>query len=240
MRWTAGASVLLLCAACTTPRSGEAGEPGQSGEAGASGESADTRAALANAAQRSGWSVVCNFDAAAVGAVPTGFTKKSGEWSVVEDASSPSPTRALAQTAKSQASTFNLVLLDDVKQADVDLWVKLKPVTGEEDQGGGLVWRTNDAKNYYLARWNPLEKNFRVYKVVDGERKQLDSAKVDVGSGWREMRVTMRGESIKGWLDGRALLSARDSTFPEAGKVGLWTKSDAQTYFDDLKVGEPK
>jgi hypothetical protein len=187
---------------------------------------------------KSTWSLVCNFDAATPGSLPSGFSISSGEWSVVEDPTAPSPTHAIAQTGKAAESAFNLVLMDDVKQADVDLAVRLKPSAGDIDQGGGLAWRVHDARNYYVARYNPLEHNFRVYKVIDGERKQLQSASVQLSAGWHDMRVTMHGETIRAYIDGNPYLSAHDASFVGAGKVGLWTKSDAQTHFDDLRVGE--
>jgi hypothetical protein len=202
-----------------------------------SSETLDERAAEP-ASAKAAWSLVCNFDTAAAGSVPTGFSPRSGDWSVVDDATAPSPTRALAQTAKSTESAFNLVVMDDVKQADVELAVKMKAVAGDTDQGGGLAWRISDAKNYYLARFNPLERNFRIYKVIDGERKQLQSTNVQTVAGWHELRVTMRGDTIKASIDGHGTVTARDTSFSAAGKVGLWTKSDAQTHFDDLKVGE--
>jgi hypothetical protein len=184
------------------------------------------------------WSLVCNFDSVATGVVPTGFTPRSGEWSVVEDTTAPSPMHAFAQTGKNTESAANLVLMDDVKQADIELSVKLKPVAGETEQGGGLAWRVHDTRNYYMARFNPLEKNFRVFKVIDGERKQLQSASVQLSPGWHEMRITMHGDTIKGYIDGRGYLTARDSSFGAPGKVGLWTRADAQTRFDDLKIGD--
>lgn len=194
--------------------------------------------ALESSSSKAAWSLVCNFDTVATGVVPTGFTPRSGEWTVVEDTSSPSPQHAFAQTGKGTESAFNLVVMDDVKQSDVELVVKMKAVAGETDQGGGLAWRISDAKNYYLARFNPLERNVRVYKVIDGERKQLQSATVQVTPGWHELRITMRGDTIKGYLDGRGCFTVRDSSFGAPGKVGLWTKADAQTRFDDLKIGE--
>jgi hypothetical protein len=115
-------------------------------------------------------------------------------------------------------------------------------VRGKTDQGGGLVWRYVDADNYYIARMNPLESNYRLYKVVNGKRTQLvtkEDLKVPVGQ-WHVLAVTMKGDQIECSLDGKKYLEAKDSTFPMAGKVGLWTKADAQTNFDDFSVAVPK
>lgn len=192
----------------------------------------------ASTGSRPAWSLVCSFDSANAGTVPTGFTAWSGEWSIVEDPTSPSPTHALAQTGKSAENVVNMIVMDDVKQADVDLDVKLKTVGGEADQGGGLAWRLHDTRNGYVARLSPVEHNLRIYKLIDGEKKQLQSASVHVTNGWHELRITMHGDTIRGYLDGSGCITARDTTFSAPGKVGLWTRADAQTHFDDLKIGE--
>ena len=122
----------------------------------------------------------------------------------------------------------------------VDLIVAFKAVAGKLDRGGGPVWRYRDANNYYVARMNPLEDNFRVYKVVEGKRTQLASAEVKVRSGeWHSIRVVHTGDHIRCYLDSKPLLDARDATFSEAGKIGLWTKADAVTYFAGLRVMQP-
>ncbi|MHC4786747.1 MAG: family 16 glycoside hydrolase, partial [Planctomycetota bacterium] len=120
---------------------------------------------------------------------------------------------------------------------DLDLTVRVKAVSGTEDQGGGPIWRCRDRNNYYICRFNPLEGNFRVYVVIDGRRQQLASDRVELTAGrWYKIRVRMEGGDITCWLDGEELLYASDNTFERAGKVGLWTKADAVTSFDDLTV----
>lgn len=170
--------------------------------------------------------------------LPAGFEIASGGWErgTEEQRRAPSGTGVVLQTARSAPSAFNVLLADGVGR-DVDLSVKLRAREGEVDQGGGLVWRARDGRNYYIARWNPLEDNFRLYEVVDGRRQELASASVSLDSGqWHAMRVRMVGTRIECWLDGRALLQASDDTFFEAGRVGLWTKADARTAFDDLEL----
>jgi hypothetical protein len=177
-----------------------------------------------------------SFDADAVGAVPKGFSAEVGEWKVVED-ETPS-SKVLAQAAKSARPVFNVILMDEPRYADVEISVKMKSVAGEVDQGGGPVWRAKDAKNYYIARYNPLENNYRVYVVADGKRTQLQSADLKVSPGWHALRITMRGGKIECFLDDVKHLEAVDESFKDRGKAGLWTKADAQTYFDDLEVRE--
>ena len=114
--------------------------------------------------------------------------------------------------------------------------MSFKSIAGVIDQGGGPIWRAKDARNYYIARYNPLEDNYRVYTVVEGKRHQLMSANIPHSPGWHTLRITMTGSTIQCFYDGEAHLELEDSTFTEAGKVGLWTKADAQTHFDDVKV----
>jgi hypothetical protein len=185
------------------------------------------------------------FDKGDLGQVPAGWMayqtgKGQGSvWKVVADNTAPSKTGfALAQTAESPGAMFNLCVVEDSKLKDVDLSVAFKAVQGNKDQGGGLVWRYKDPDNYYVTRMNPLEDNLRLYKVVDGKRIQLETKeelKVPVGE-WHTLKVTMKGDQIAVYLDGKKYLEAKDSTFTGAGKVGLWTKADARTYFDDFKV----
>ncbi len=114
---------------------------------------------------------------------------------------------------------------------------KIKANSGKEDQGGGLIWRCKDENNYYVCRINPLEGNFRVYKVVDGKRKQLESVTLDAASGkWYQVRAVMVADKIECYVDGKKHLAATDDTFPQAGMIGLWTKADASSSFDNLAV----
>jgi hypothetical protein len=159
-------------------------------------------------------------------------------WKVLADKTAPSGKGyVLAQTAEAPGPLFNLCVASGADYKDVDVSVSFKAVAGKKDQGGGIVWRYQDANNYYVARMNPLEDNYRLYKVVAGDRKQLqtrEGLKVAAGT-WHVVRITMAGDRIACYLDGKKYLEATDDTFNKAGKIGLWTKADAQTYFDDLK-----
>jgi hypothetical protein len=179
-----------------------------------------------------------------VGKVPSGWKaaqtgKGSSVWKVVADDTAPSKTGyVLAQTTADRDALFNLCVAEDTKYKDVEVSVAFKANKGDNDQGGGVVWRYQDANNYYIARMNPLEDNFRVYKVVAGKRaKEFQNAEVKVKAGeWHALKVAMKGDHIECYLDGKKHLDVKDDTFKEAGKVGLWTKADAQTSFDDFKV----
>ena len=177
---------------------------------------------------------IWNFDSEKTGDNPEGFTVEVGEWKIMADLTAPSMPNVLAQLAKNSVSTFNIAFISNTNYQDVDLSVKMKAIAGKEDQGGGLVWRAKDAKNYYIARYNPLEDNYRLYRVEKGRRIQLQDAAISHSEGWHTLRVTMEGDHIQCYYDGKKYLDVKDSTFRERGKIGLWTKGDAQSHFDDL------
>jgi hypothetical protein len=179
------------------------------------------------------------------GKVPEGWTAGhtgkggAGSWKVVADDTAPSKAgHALAQTGESPGPVFNLCVADDTNVKDVEVSVRFKANKGKRDQGGGIVWRYQDANNYYVARMNPLEDNYRVYRVVAGKRIQLETKeglKVPAGE-WHALKIKQAGDKIECYLDGKLQLEAKDGTFQKAGKVGLWTKADAQSSFDEFKV----
>lgn len=188
-----------------------------------------------------------NFDDAKVGAPPASWEfastnpgKKVARWEIARDDTAPSRPNVLrlAET-KNTDSTYNVAMLGGTSYKDVDLSVMIQPLTGEEDQGGGLIWRCRDEKNYYICRINPLEENYRVYKVVDSKRTMLKSVKAPTPAHhWYTLRVVMRGDEMTCYLDGKPLLEAKDDTFKAAGRIGLWTKADAASSFDDLTATE--
>jgi len=177
-----------------------------------------------------------DFDDSKAGPAPSGFTVATGVWQVRADEAAPSAPNVLVQAAQNEGSDFNIIVVDEVELGDLEITVRFKSLSGIEDQGGGPVWRYIDVNNYYIARYNPLEDNFRLYRVVDGHRKMLKSAKIAETPGWHEIRVTMTGKHIECFFNGKPALEAMDDTFTAAGQVGLWTKADAVTAFDDLKV----
>jgi hypothetical protein len=184
-----------------------------------------------------------------LGKVPAGWKaaqtgKGEGSvWKVVADDTAPSKSGfALAQTAEGPSGLYNLCVLDESKFKDVEAIVSFKAVKGEKDQGGGIVWRYQDANNYYIARMNPLEDNYRLYTVVAGKRIQLatkEDVRVPVGE-WHVLKIRQKGDQIECFLDDQKHLTTQDGTFAKAGKAGLWTKADAQTYFAAFQVRELK
>jgi hypothetical protein len=179
-----------------------------------------------------GGDVTWTFERDTVGKSPAKFQEQVGKWRVVE----AEGRKVLAQQAESPDKVFNVVLETEVHPRDVDLSVKLKALAGKLDQGGGLIWRAKDKSNYYIARYNPLEDNFRVYKVERGKRTMFKNADIPHTPGWHTLRATMRGNHIECFYDGKKYLECDDATFADAGMIGLWSKADAQSYFSDLQL----
>lgn len=161
-----------------------------------------------------------------------GWTTVTGQWAVEEMAGAPSGKKVLVQRATK--NEFN-VIVAPAAYADVDVTMKFKPISGREDASGGIVFRFDDGK-YYVVRANALENNFRLY-YYDRGRRQIATATVkapDLGR-WHTVRVVAVGDHIQAWLDGTLHLDHRDSRFT-SGRVGLWTKADSITAFDDLTI----
>jgi hypothetical protein len=194
--------------------------------------------------QTSGKQSVYTFDSDTPGQLPAKFhgAKTGGgmqeKWVVTADPTAPSKPNVVAQTSTDQTDyRFPLLVADEGTFQDLDLSAKFKAVSGSIDQAGGLVFRLKDPNNYYIVRANALENNYRLYHVVNGRRSQFAGANFKVTSGeWHELRVEAVGNKITCYYDGSKKIEATDDTFKNAGKVGLWTKADSVTYFDDLKV----
>jgi len=163
--------------------------------------------------------------------------RPAGDWKVIPTPKAVSPPNVFAQLrAKGAEHHYNVVLIGDTNTADLDLSVSFLPISGKADMGGGLIWRATDDRNYYLARANPLEQNIRVYHVVKGIRKMLKNYNeiIDIKT-WHRLHVVHQGCRIQIFYDEKPIVDLCDETFKE-GRIGLWTKSDAVTYFDDLRL----
>jgi hypothetical protein len=194
-----------------------------------------------------------NFDKDKLQALPSGWLSEhtgqgpKGTWQIVADPSAPSKPNVLAQTsADTTGYRFPLAIVDDSNFKDLDMSVRFKTISGKEDQGAGLVWRYRDANNYYIARANALENNVVLYKMENGKRISLApkgtpaktygmKAKVP-GNTWNQLSVKASGNVFTVSLNDHKLFEVEDSSFPQAGKVGLWTKADSVIHFDDFTV----
>ncbi len=187
-----------------------------------------------------------NYDNVPVGKLPAGWkvaaTNQKGPpatWEVIKDTTTSSGDHVLAMTSPNHTfgGTFNICWTNTVSFLDGEIEVRFKAVKGAEDQGGGVIWRVQDKENYYISRFNPLENNFRIYYVRDGARKTLADARIALPARtWQTLKIVQHGDRFEGYLNGKKFLEGTDNLFTRAGGVGLWTKADAVTSFDDFTV----
>ncbi len=169
----------------------------------------------------------------------TGGRGPTATWEIRADKHAVSAPNVLAMTSENHESEdrYNLYWSNSPSFGDGRLAVAVRADDGYIDQGGGPIWRVQDENNYYVCRINPLEANYRVYVVKDGVRKQLGTARVDIAKGlWHKLEIEHVGDKITCWLDGEKKLEATDGSIKSSGGVGVWTKADALTSFDDLVV----
>ena len=176
------------------------------------------------------------FDTDPVGGPPQGATVFSGNWLVRAESDTPSVPNALCQTGR---ATFPAMTLSDAVYTDVLVSTRFKPISGSIDRAAGIIFHVQDENNYYIVRANALEDNVDIRKYVNGSRSTLKVRSVEVLSGqWQELRVEVLGSRIQGFLNDQLVVEISDDTF-KSGKVGLWTKADSVTCFDDVEVRAP-
>jgi hypothetical protein len=180
------------------------------------------------------------FDSDATGGPPSGWRagvtgRGSAKWTVEADSSAPSRPNVLKQSG---SGTFPWCVRPDVSLADGFVEVKFKPLSGREDQAGGVVWRWKDGDNYYIARANALENNVSLYYTANGRRNTLKYVDAPVpGNSWHTLRVQFSGKKIQVIYDGKTAIDMEDAHISGAGAVGVWTKADSVTLFDDFAYG---
>jgi hypothetical protein len=192
-----------------------------------------------------------SFESTLIGVAPEGWTSTltgSGDpkWTVESDETAPSKSKVLKQSGR---ATYPLLLKNDTSIKDGFVEVKFKAIAGSQDRAAGIVWRAKDANNYYVTRANALEGNVVLYKTVNGVRSPLDIVGRKGGYGtdikvpantWHSLRIDFKASRFSVSFNGKQLFEVEDSTFTDAGKVGLWTKADSVTLFDEVTYGETK
>ena len=193
------------------------------------------------------------FDEEKPGSLPSGWTiavtheGARPRWEIVSDESAPTRPNVLAQLSSEPArAQFPLAVFEGASFEDGEIEVKFKPVSGDVDRAGGVVWRYRDEDNYYIVRANALEDNVVLYKVEEGKRTSLAPEGTAAGTygvdrevpagHWSALKVVVEGPRFTVFFDGEKLFEVEDGTFTGAGRVGLWTKADSVTYFDDFEV----
>lgn len=182
-----------------------------------------------------------DFERDRIGAAPVGWTATQtgggrAIWTVEKDESAPSKSNVLKQSG---VATYPICLKNDTSVKDGSVEVKFKAISGKEDQAGGLIWRAKDSNNYYVARANALEDNVTIYDTVNGRRTERKRVNMKVAPNqWHTLRVDFQANHFTVTLDGKKALEWDDETFKDAGKVGVWTKADSVTEFDDFSYTE--
>jgi hypothetical protein len=180
-----------------------------------------------------------NFDDLKTGVPPPGWTATQtgggkANWTIEKDETAPSKPNVLKQSGE---ATYPVCIKDDTSLKDGFVQVKFKPVSGKEDQAGGVIWRCKDKDNYYISRANALEDNVRFYKVVHGRRIQLEGIDIPVlGGQWHMLGLRAEGNRFTVSYDGRVVFAAFDDTYSDTGQVALWTKADSVTLFDTIAI----
>jgi len=181
-----------------------------------------------------------NFDASPPGTAPSGWTtgvtgRGASRWTVEPDATAPSKPNVLKQSA---VGDFPWCVMNDAQLADGYVEVRFKPIAGKDDQAGGVVWRWKDGDNYYVARANALENNVSLYYTQHGRRNTIKYVNAPVAKNeWHTLRVVFAGKRLRVALDGKVYIDVEDEHIAGGGRVGLWTKADSVTLFDDFTYG---
>ncbi len=192
-----------------------------------------------------------SFESTRIGATPDGWTatltgKGDPKWTVESDETAPSKLKVLKQSGR---ATYPLLLKNDTNIKDGFIEVKFKAIAGSQDRAAGVVWRAKDANNYYVVRANALEDNFVLYRTVTGVRSALDIVGRKGGYGvevavpantWHSLRIDFKANRFRASFNDNRLFEVEDSTFTDAGMVGLWTKADSVTLFDQMTYGETR
>jgi hypothetical protein len=192
---------------------------------------------LTSFSQEGAMAETMNFDNDRVGALPAGWKQGvtgngSPKWSVEKDETAPSPPNVLKQSG---SGTFPWCVKSDTSIENGSVEVKFKPISGREDAAGGVVWRWKDGDNYYVARANALEDNVSLYYTTNGRRNTIKYVDAPVAKNrWHTLRVEFAGKSIRVALDGKVYIEQEDGHIGGRGAVGLWTKADSVTAFDDF------
>lgn len=237
------ATTMLLGPACSNKKQAAQEMPAQ--PMGSARSPVDASAAEATAPPADATSVVTvlGFDSDREGQPPSGmaFARSGGgalgSWVVRGEADAPSAPNVLAQTDPDKTNMRFPIAVTDQQLGDVRVSARCKLISGKVDQACGLVVRYRDENNYYVTRANALENNVRLYHLEAGKRTQLASWEGPVKAGvWHEYALEIRGDHIQVFWNGTRVLDHRDTTFAEPGQVGVWTKADSVTYYDDLKI----
>jgi hypothetical protein len=181
-----------------------------------------------------------NFDKLKTGEPPPGWTagqtgNGAAKWTIERDETAPSPPNVLKQSGQ---AAYAVCIKDDTSLKDGFVEVKFKPVSGTSDRAGGLIWRARDTDNYYVTRANAVGGNISIYHTIKGQRVAFKRVSLNISSGeWHTLRVDFQRNQFVVTFDGKKVIEAQDDSFADAGKVGVFTRADSVTLFDDFNYG---
>lgn len=159
---------------------------------------------------------------------------KPGRWSLLGETGA----RFLRQEeGDATGIRFPMLLVRERSDRDVGVRVRFRLTGGGGDRAAGIVLHYRDPGNYLVARVNAIEGDLRIFRVVNGLRRTLPGGKVPVAcdAEWHLLEFRAEGAKLTASVDGGSPATSYD-TFFLRGAVGLWTKSDSVTDFDDLEV----
>lgn len=185
-----------------------------------------------------------NFDQVAPGELPFGWRagitgQGADQWAVVADPSAPSAPNVLEQSGRVASHVYPWCVDTNLWLKDGFVEVKFKPISGKEDQAGGVVWHWQDANHYYIARGNALETNVILFRMIDGVRSEAHRVPFPIAANqWHKLRAEFHGDRIVIRCDGRPVMDWKDDSLPMPGAAGVWTKADSVVRFDDFRAGD--
>jgi len=181
-----------------------------------------------------------NFDLTPIGSLPEGWISGvtgagAPKWSVTADPTAPSQPNVLTQSGSGR---FPWAVRKDTLLGDGFVETRFKSISGDQDQAGGVVWRFQDGQTYYVARANANEDNVSLYYTTLGIRSTIKYVPAPVPPAvWHTLRAEFHGKTIRVLFNGKLYIEAEDEHIPEPGAVGVWTKADSVTAFDDFRFG---
>ena len=200
-----------------------------------------------------------------VGRESTKFLGVVGNWAIVDDGGRHvlavdgrqwlrgQPAGGLAEKARAIYGARNEEFIDNVKAFayfpyavardiddfhDGDISIRFKLVAGQLDQCAGILFNLKPNGDYLTVRFNGKEDNVVLWTFNKGKRSFVKKGTENVPlamNQWYTLQISVHGTNLKAALNGKALL---DYTLaePVSGKVGLWSKTDSVSYFDDFTV----
>jgi hypothetical protein len=199
------------------------------------------------------------------GAEPTKFLSVVGDWSITADEGKKTllvdgrewkkgqPANGLADKARAIYGSRHEEFIDNVKAFayfpyavanqvddfhDGEISMRFKLVGGALDQCAGILFNLKPNGDYLTVRFNAKEDNLVLWTFDKGKRSFVKKGVKDVPlqmQTWHTMKIAVHGTHLEGFLDGEPLIDYTLAA-PVSGKVGVWSKTDSISEFQDYTV----